>query len=1474
MRFNGWTAIFATMLAAGCPSRPNVSVPIGRTAPVSGAGGTAVLIGEPAAEGEAGADDAREASPEDESRLRLVVDAPYQSWAGDGTYVHLVAFTPDFEPAAGAAVFLDGRKIGRTDDSGTLVFRQEPRGEEFPAGGLIRVEWHDRVAEVSYQAYARTSSFEQPTVYVYADRGVYNPGQTIHVRALAWKLRGEYRPLAEARVELHLEDDDGRIVGGGVMTTDRWGVGTLDLPLPRHADEGRYGLAAIFEGERAEADVRLERFVPPAIEIRHDLGRFLTPAVDELPFEVTLGMFGGGAFGRGELTITVAVDGTEVHRESREVEGAGPHRFVLGGEPLRAIRDRAGDGSIVGVTIRAQDEHERSDQVRRDLRWETNPYIAVIELDRTRYAPGDPVKAMVRLVDLDHVPVRDRRVRLEVEGSVHPLEETTDEGGLASFAFDMPDVELGAWVPVSAWVDDVDSAVAYADLPCESPVPMRSAVPDTVASEGEDVSIEVVFPGDIEPVEAVVHADVVDSSGAIVHSFLIPIFEEEGEFVARTKTRATDWGSMLLTLFCLARDGGDVGLVTDGQNLAVHPDRALRITLDGIPDQAAPGDRFRVTADVRGPDGAPRDAVLGAAVVDAAVLSLLDPLERSPVDRFYNPERKVLASTGAQTLSWPVVQKNWGYDSYDIGWPATFGFHTGEGYGGYGYGAAFGYGGLGIMGTGEGGGGEYTVYESSYGPPPPEPVEPGQMQFEFSDDIVEGELIRPDGEMLMARLPSSHAGPGPSGDVRALEVRPQPRVIVRTDFAETALWLPRLEAPDGRGAFDVALPDSITVQEVSVVASDAEGGVGLARAQLPVRQPLYARSDLPASLIAGDRVKVGVAVRNLSAEAVKARVALASTELAVEGEAQELDVPADGTGVAWFEVTGGAPGEAAYEVSAESFGVPDPVRDVVRRTLFVRPAGASQVETVQGTAGPGAPFRHTVAAPAAGEYRVVRLGVSLPTVIPALQGLLDLLDEEYLGPDPAASRLLAVTAAMRWLERHDQLDEATRERMRTTLAELLAAILMAQNDDGGWGWFWDPGSVPFITAFVLHGLLELRELDFPVPDDALLAARDSLLAGLGPDHLFDVSGIAVWEGADERIRLEGTAEIFDVLTRLPAELRPSDERWTGLVGRMLETIDAPAPDLPTMAHSVGGLFRLGGDLVPAAKLRELAGRLLRLDELAHWEPGWFQAYGGRVEAAAVGLEVLSDVAPDAYESLRREAVGFLLSLDDTWGEWHNSRSAAFAIRALLALDPAPDGAAGAIVVSVDGREVRRVDVSPADSFADALALRSLELELAAGGGHEVSVAFDGRPEARVRLELERWAVADASASSSPAAGGRRLAVSRAAVGTMAPGVPATITLFAEAEGAVGPMVLVQRLPPFVHAERSSLDALVERGDVAGYDLVGDEVRIYVSIRARMEAAFRIAADREEEVTLPAAEALALFHADIRARTGTAHLSID
>ncbi|MEM1415547.1 MAG: MG2 domain-containing protein [Myxococcota bacterium] len=1424
--------------------------------------------------------------------LHVVMNAPYQSWAGAGTFVHALVLSEDLDPVPGADVYLGTELVGRTDPHGAIAFRRTPEADAEDTAGVLTFRSGELSRTVAYDAFARTSSFEGRTAYVYTDRGVYQPGQTIHARAIAWSLRGEYAPMADARVEIELLRD-GRIVYGGVLETDRFGTGTLDIPLPEHAPEGRYELAAIVEDERAEADLRVERFVTPAIEIDHDLPRFVTPDVEALPYTLRLAYLAGGTFRGARLGVRLEARGRVAFElPEQRLEGAGPHALRIPEEGLARARRLARLGGRVDVVLKVTDDTGRTDEVRRMMRYERVPYRVVIELDRTQYASGDPVQANVRIVDLDAVPVRDASVDLGV--GRRRLRATTDADGIGAFRFPAPAEGL----ELEAFVADVSEAVAERWLRVEEPLPMRSSVPETVVPEDTALEVEVSFPTGTRPAESVVHADLVDSSGAILGSFLLPI---EGE-VARGTLRTPSWGSVLLALWALGRRGEEVGLMTDGQNLSVTPRRSLQVTLGGLPEVAAPGAELDV--ELRVEDGAGRapEGVASAALVDRGVIAMLDPLERSPVDRFYNPERKVLASTGAQTLTWPVVQRTWGQARYDVGWPSTFGWHGGapapvaippglrearrradegtehadlvellgelggawtaptdaagldallgdvsgvlDGYGG---------GGLGLIGTGLGGGGtgEGTIGLGNLG------------------TIGHGA-----GGGSGSGYGRGGGGAGRRRGGAPMRRAPPVRVVLRTNFAETGGWWPALPMADGVARFQATLPDAITEQEISVVVSDAQGGIGLGRARVPVRQALHVRSDLPPALVAGDRLEVGVAARNLTDAPARVRLTLLSDDLGVEGDAQEVEVPADGTAGATFEITAGRPGPARYRVVAETLeALPDGrrLRDEEQRTLYVRPAGHPESTLHAGIARRGRPFRHDVVL-AEGVPAVLRLAVTLPTVAPALADLAALAEGMHPDGSVSAARALAAAAALDHLRRRGR-DEARSAPLRAVLSRTSAALTMAQRGDGGWGRFASGESGVHATAEALEALLALERAGEHVPESVFERGAGFLEGALGSS--FDTDEVAPWEGRDEALRAALRTTAFHVLAALRRD-------HPGIVGdvalaRAAEAAEARmqrADASPlVLARGALGFLELGDMEDPVAGIRQprdvarsAARRLERIDRLVHWEPGWFEAYGGRIEAAYATLRVLDDLDDARFETARREALRFLLSTRPAWGRWHNARSTAYAIRALLLLEPAPEGDEGTIVVLMDGEELRRVEVSSRDLYATALALREVELP-ARPGTRRVEVRWDGSLRARVDLRVERWNGAAATMATGP----RAVGITRQLPEVVAPGAVLEARYAVDAGAEAGPLVLTQPLSPALGVERASLERLRAEERIAGFSLGPDAVRL--ALLGPGSVVLPMRAYRAGEVTLPAASLRSAFHSVSEATTEAARLRV-
>ena len=255
---------------------------------------------------------------------RLMMNAPYQAWSDQGSLIHAVAFTPELQPCAQADFYYNDRHIGRATESGDFSFRRRGTNSDY-AQDTLRVACKDRAnkwyrGELLFHAHQRTPSFERPVVYVHADRGVYRPGQTIRIRVLAWKLRGEYRPEARRTVTIFLQNSQGQEVGGARVFTDDDGIGTLDIPLPSNMPSGDYKLIAETqtaaeadrEGAspastpyRAEAPIQVRVFETPVIELRHTLGEFLTPAMHNVSFDVSLRYLDGATFSDGRLEVTL-----------------------------------------------------------------------------------------------------------------------------------------------------------------------------------------------------------------------------------------------------------------------------------------------------------------------------------------------------------------------------------------------------------------------------------------------------------------------------------------------------------------------------------------------------------------------------------------------------------------------------------------------------------------------------------------------------------------------------------------------------------------------------------------------------------------------------------------------------------------------------------------------------------------------------------------------------------------------------------------------------------------------------------------------------------------------------------------------------------------------------------------------------------------------------------------------------------------
>jgi hypothetical protein len=943
--------------------------------------------------------------------------------------------------------------------------------------------------------------------------------------------------------------------------------------------------------------------------------------------------------------------------------------------------------------------------------------------------------------------------------SMQKLQATTDDNGVAVFKLKMGKQGFRAEVR-----DDSGTFLGGTDINWTTPKPMLSQLQQAVVHEGGPVPIEVWLDKEYVPATRYVQGDITDSSGAIVHTFLIPVKKRGERFVAAGNFRAPSWGTMLITLYALAYPKKDqkphaVGLLTEGQQVTVHASRNLRFELKGLPKQAKPGQTIEVEVAVKGKKGL-QDAMIGAAVVDAGVISMLDPLEKTPTMRFYQPQLKVLSTTGAKMLTWPVVARNWGSRRYDIALP-PFGYNNG----GYGYGRGYGQPSTASVIPG--------VRAKYIGPPqliPKRQRARGSYGFGMSGGSIgsssgygglgtkglggltksapaksmDAPMAAPSPEPIAQGARSSR-GRGERADRSATVgdssgkplVQRSVQITIRKHFAPTSYWEPLLLAKRGRARFSFQLPDDIGSQQVILVANDRRGNIGLLRQNVQVTQALYVRSDLPPTITEGDRLQVNALVRNLTDTTQAMTVELKSPSFEViGGSPASLKLVANSSQTIAFMIQGKRPGTGEYSLIARSKSHED--REV--RKLFVHPAGVphltSKTEILQGKKPLSFKVSHDPK-----QYQTVFLSVAFPTIIPALQGI-ESLERLPIGAiDGIAGRLHATALVYDYLRRYNLLKQRG-PQLRERVQNGLRALLATQNADGSWGWPWWQGlaSNPIATSYALATLAHLRQIDLAVPQAPIDRAIAYLWKTQLPDRTWPTGHIVFWEGPSTRVQWSLTARIFHSIAAASTPQLRNSPQFKALLNKMRQYEEN---DPLTLSYILRGMLELTQiNKMSAAQRRWFqlqATRLIEMRRHGYWEPQWFDAWGGQLQATLASLQVLSRMDSRRYESIIRESLLYLLSTRSSWGAWHNGPGTSAAIQAFTLLPPPRREIASTVRVLVNDREVAKVAIDPKDPFLSAIQLRMLELTShLQAGENTISVQYDGRLSAPIRLDITRW----------------------------------------------------------------------------------------------------------------------------------------
>jgi alpha-2-macroglobulin len=426
-------------------------------------------------------------------------------------------------------------------------------------------------------------------------------------------------------------------------------------------------------------------------------------------------------------------------------------------------------------------------------------------------------------------------------------------------------------------------------------------------------------------------------------------------------------------------------------------------------------------------------------------------------------------------------------------------------------------------------------------------------------------------------------------------------IRTRTDFAALALFAGRLPTDgDGHASVKVKLPDSLTRYRVMAVAAAGAKQFGKGETTLTARLPIMVRPSPPRFLNFGDRLELPIVVQNQTDAPLSVDVGVRARNLdLLEGGGRRISVPAQDRVEVRFPAAAARAGRARFQVGAVAGSLADaavvdfPVWTPATTEAFATYGQIDQGAVVQPVEAPPNVL------PGLG-------GLTVTTSSTALQALTDavlyLVAYPFECAEQLSSRVLAVAALKDVLTAFRAEGLPKPDEMVAAVKRDVERLRGMQNDDGGFA-FWRRGEVswPYVSIHVAHALARAREKGFEVPGDTLDRSRKYLKeveSRIPADYPEDVrrtlvayalhvrqrlgdpdparARALVREAGPEKLSFEAIGWLLGVLHKDPGSRAEGDRLKTFLMNRVTETAGA--------AHFAVS-YRDGGHLILASDRR-------------------------------------------------------------------------------------------------------------------------------------------------------------------------------------------------------------------------------------------------------------------------------------------------
>lgn len=960
-----------------------------------------------------------------------------------------------------------------------------------------------------------------------SDKPVYQPGQVIHIRALALR-RPDLGPAAGREVTFSITDPRGNVIFKRQDVTSKHGIAAIDCPLAQEITEGRYTIACQVGDTQGKRAVEVRKYTLPKFKIDVELDRPCYQPGQKLRGKVHAAYF----FGKPVAGGTVQIDVRDTDRPANRAE----QRAELTRLDLRT--DGNGDASFectVFNSLAGRAQESGRARIFLDLTV-SDPAGQKQTRSLARTVTADPLQIEVIpeagalvwglpntvFLYTGYPDGRPARTRLAVSGVEKEL--VTNALGVAS-------LEITPNAPEVAWMiratDEKGVVVRrHVRLPCERLQGDFLVRTDKAVYDGGETVNLVVLGGGTEPV----FVDLI-KDGQVLLTESVALANGCGE--RRFDLPPDLFGTVELCAYRFVDMPGSP--VRKARVLYIRP--AEQVTIKTTLDHAEyrPGGRARLQVALTDRQGRPAAGAVSLAAVDEAVFSVLEQapgMERT----FYLLEPKLLEPVYAVHPWSPEPTPGGAAEERTLFERALFA-RTADREGGP------------LSGARPRAGKHdrqrlrldsvYSLSASSFASKEREIADARLtglrrvtlgwwlllLAFGVGGYIALWLFVRPLWKVVLAHgllalyvvlmqtlsvwegtwpprksmtaaewysaidpadgnvLGSDWGGESSGPASRRWSEPPQPEsdqqpetslapIRVRECFPETLLWRPELITDDqGHAGIDVDLADSITTWRLTASAVTADGRLGATESTLRVFQPFFVDLNLPAALTRGDEAAVPVVVYNYldQPQAVELTLTEAAWFERLTDAVQRLDLKPHEVRSTSYRVRVTGVGNQQLRVTARGSGV----ADALQRPIEVVPDGRRVEQVMNGTL--EQPVTIDLSVP---PEAIAGSAKALLKIYPSgFSQLVEGLDAIFRMPSGCFEQTSSATypnvLALNYLRQANKSAPEVEAKARHYIHLGCQRLLGFEVPGGGFDWF---GQAPANRTLTAYGLMEFRDM--------------------------------------------------------------------------------------------------------------------------------------------------------------------------------------------------------------------------------------------------------------------------------------------------------------------------------------------------------------------------------------------------------------